>query len=376
MKKISLFLLLVPILIGCYQPFSSSEPSDNEIPADLVKTQIDKERGYYPTEKWEKLTPSELALNETILNELVEELSHQEIYSMLLIKDGYVAKEYYKSVIFERNRTPINSITKSIISSLIGIAIEQGYINGVEQKVSDFIPELLDTSDASKQEWTIEHLLTMTLGLDWDEMASWNEVMVPLEAADDWIDYIINRPLEAEPGEEFNYNTGASHLLSVIIERATGKSTKQFADEYLFSPLGIGPMDYFWDTDPQGYYTGGYKMEMVPSDLAKFGFLFLNGGEWAGEQLLPKEWVEASSSFHNNTSVYGFGDYGYHWWVDYLVLESGETIHSYYASGAFGQKLIIIPHYDFLAVFTSNIPNESYGTYFEQITNQFLLELF
>ncbi|WEG15127.1 serine hydrolase [Alkalihalophilus pseudofirmus] len=376
--KALVYTFLPLLLAGCIEANTSSLPASEDFPAEAVRTQIDKERDYYPTENWQTKSPAVLGLNEEVLKELTDEVRHEDVYSMLLIKDGYLAEEYYKSIAFDNSRTPINSVAKSITSSLIGIAIEQGHIEGINQKASDFIPEILDQEDTRKQNWTIEHFLTMTDGLDWPETTSWNEIMVPLESSENWVEFILSRELAYEPGMKFNYNTGSSHLLSVIIERASGQSTKQFANEHLFSQLGIGTMDYFWDIDSNGYYTGGYKMEMAPADLAKIGYLFLNGGRWEGDQLIPQEWVETSTAYHTMTELNtaGFGDYGYQWWVKTLHLDTGELIHSYYGSGAFGQKLIVIPHFDIVAVFTSNLPNESYGLYFEQITEQFLLKLF
>ncbi|ADC51580.1 hypothetical protein BpOF4_17695 [Alkalihalophilus pseudofirmus OF4] len=376
--NILVYTLLSLFLAGCIETQTSSLPTSEDLPAEAVRTQLDKERDYYPTQNWKIKSPAELGLNEDVLEELIEKVRQEDVYSMLLIKDGYLAEEYYKSITFNDSRTPINSIAKSITSSLIGIAIDQGYIEGIDQKASDFIPEILEQEDIRKHEWTIEHFLTLTDGLYWPETTRWNDIMFPLESSDNWVDFIISRELVNDPGTQFNYNTGASHLLSVILERASGQSTKHFADKHLFSPLAIGTMDYFWDIDSNGYYTGGYKMEMVPADLAKIGYLFLNGGRWDGVQIIPLEWVDASTSYHTTTELNeaGFGDYGYQWWVKTLQLDSGELIHSYYGSGAFGQKLIVIPHFDFTAVFTSNLPNDSYGLYFEQITEQFLLKLF
>ncbi|OLS37129.1 hypothetical protein BTR22_10635 [Alkalihalophilus pseudofirmus] len=377
-QKALVYTLLPLLLAGCIEANTSSLPASEDLPTEAVRTQIDKERGYYPTDHWETKSPAELGMNQEVLKELIEEVRYEDVYSMLLIKDGYLAEEYYKSIAFENSRTQINSIAKSITSSLIGIAIDQGYIEGIDQKASDFIPEILEQEDIRKHDWTIEHFLTLTDGLNCPETTAWNDIMVPLESSDNWVDFIISRELVNDPGNQFNYNTGASHLLSVILERASGQSTKQFANEHLFSPLGIGTIDYFWDIDSNGYYTGGYKMEMVPADLAKIGYLFLNGGRWDGNQIIAQEWVEASTAYHTKTELNaaGLGDYGYQWWVKTLQLETGELIHSYYGSGAFGQKLIIIPHYDFVAVFTGSLPNDSYALYFEQITEQFLLRLF
>ncbi len=377
MKQLISYLILILFLMGCRNATSPSYQSDtNEKTVEILRT-VTVEREYFPTEDWKVKTPSEVGLDESVIEELIEEISNTDVYTMLIIKDGYLVEEYYKGSVLKGKTAYINSVTKSITSILTGIAIDNGYIESIEQQVSDFLPELLmEDVDPRKREWTIEHLLTMTIGLDWNEIGgeSLNDMY---RNSDDWIDYIIKTPIINQPGEVFTYNSGASHLLSIIIERATNMTTKKFADEYLFSHLNIQQNDYFWKTDPNGYYIGGFQMEMVPTDLAKVGFLLLNGGQWEAKQVISKEWVELSTSLHINSNLdyASLRDYGFQWWVDEFTWKK-QTIPYYFAGGARGQHMYIIPSFDFIVLFTGDLPFDATATiYLDQIMQQFIPHL-
>ncbi|QOY35484.1 serine hydrolase domain-containing protein [Anaerobacillus isosaccharinicus] len=377
MKHLITYLIFILFLIGCSNESGSSyknEKNDLEIIGS-----VNVEREYYPTDEWQTKSPSEVGLDEGVIEELIEEISNTDVNTMFMIKDGYLVKEYYKGSALKGRTTPINSATKSIISALIGIAIDKGYIESIDQKVSDFIPELLkDDIESDKLTWTIEYLLTMSVGSQWDEFNG--QSFGDMIGSNNWIDYMINQPLTDEPGETFNYNSGASHLLSVIIERATGMTTKKFADEYLISQIGIktGVLDYYWLTDPDGYYTGGHGIDIEPIELTKFGYLFLNGGKWEDTQVISRGWVELSTSFHiiTNLSDVGLGDYGFQWWVDEFEW-NGQPIPYYYAAGAGGQHVYVIPTFDFIVQFTGRLPSDANATiYLDQLINQYIAYLF
>lgn len=378
MKQLIIYSIFISFLIGCSNESGSSHKTDKSV-IEIIGS-VSVERDYYPTHEWQTKTPSEVGLDEAVIEELIEEISKSDVNTMFMIKDGYLVKEYYKGSALKGRTTPINSATKSITSALIGIAIDKGYIESIDQKVSDFLPELLkDDIESGKLTWTIEHLLTMSVGSQWDEFSG--ESFWDMIGSNDWIDYTISQPLTDEPGETYKYNSGASHLLSVIIERATGMSTKEFADEYLFSQIGIktGVLDYYWLTDPDGYYTGGHGIDIEPIELTKFGYLFLNGGKWEGNQVISREWVETSTLFQidtNYSEVVGLGNYGFLWWVDEFEW-NGQTVPYYYAGGARGQHLYVIPTFDFIVQFTGWLPNDANATiYLDQLINQYIAYLF
>jgi CubicO group peptidase (beta-lactamase class C family) len=214
--------------------------------------------------------------------------------------------------------------------------------------------------DSRKQNITIEHLLTMTAGFEWvgpDLMSqeySWGQAVY----SGNPVEFILNLNMSYDPGTTWYYNGGCSHLLSAIITATTGNSTLEFAQEYLFDPLGI---DYvYWPRDPQGIYYGGQNIGLTPRDMAKFGYLFLNNGTWDGEQIISKEWVETSTETRFVLPHYG---YGYQWWTFF-------PHQIYFALGMYQQKIIVVPDSDVVIVFTASIehgPDPEPGLVFEYI---------
>ena len=237
---------------------------------------------YYPTDGWLSTTLEEQDMDSSDLAGMYDyiEAYDLDVHSVVIIKNGYIVEETYPSDSYKQNTLhTIYSCTKSITSALIGIAIDQGYISGLDQKVLDFFPDReIANLDTQKQSITIEHLLTMTSGMEWDEwtipyidaQGNWNlqNSLAQMDYSEDWVQYVLDRPLVDEPGKVFNYNTGTTHLLSAIIHQATGRTTRDFAQEYLFDPLGITEIN--WPTDPQGIFEGGNALALKPRDMAKF----------------------------------------------------------------------------------------------------------
>lgn len=281
------------------------------------------------------------------------------IEEMDLPIDGVVIRRHGE-VVFETYPNPdygpedmhlLYSVTKSFTSALIGIAVEQGYIKGVDQKIIDFFPEWeIENLDARKQALTIKHLLSMTCGFEWegpdDGLHTWGDAV----RSDNPVKYVLDLPMANDPGSEWVYNGGCSHILSAILTKTTGMSTLKFASEYLFSPLGI--TDIRWPRDSQGIYFGGQDIWLKPRDMAKFGQLFLDGGVWGGQQIIPSYWVTQSGATH---ITHWNGGYGYQWWT---YPDSG----IYYASGAFEQRIMVIPAYDMVVAFTSNPQGAALGS--------------
>ncbi len=278
------------------------------------------------------------------------------IRSLLIVKNGALVHEVYFDGYDRDSLHAIFSITKSVTSALIGIAIEQGFIGGADVKLLSLLPEYAaQAGDERKHAITLEHLLTMTPGLEWDE--STHPYSDPgnshyhLNRADDWMAYVISRPLKDTPGTQFAYNTGAVHLMSAIIKASTGQYANQFAREHLFGPLDI--VNYNWPTDPQGYpYTGGSYggLRLKARDLAKFGYLYLNRGKWNGKQVIPQDWVAASTQTRVELAP-GQG-YGYLWWLGSFEIK-GRQLKVVNAEGLGGQLINLVPELDLMVVFTS-----------------------
>jgi CubicO group peptidase (beta-lactamase class C family) len=260
-----------------------------------------------------------------------------------------VAEAYFQP--YEANRSrEIYSITKSIVSALVGIAIEQGSIDNVNHKVMEYFPELsVENNDAHKQAITIENLLTMSSGLEWSDDIN-NGQMAGQDG--DWVKYVLNQPMAAPPGEQFTYNSGAPTILSAILQKTTEKSPLEFAITNLFGPLGIS--DFYWDTTPSGLELGGWGIQMTPRDLAKFGYLYLRGGLWEGKQIVPASWVKTSLEKHIDPKMEGEkrSGYGYLWWLQPYGVAA--------AHGSGGQYILLVPAQDLEVVFTSDLSPQEF----------------
>ena len=244
----------------------------------------------------------------------------------------------------------LQSVTKTITSVLIGVAAARKEFPDLSTTVLSFFDTTqVKNIDDRKRKLTIRHLLTMTAGFEWNENLSHNDPRndcTQMEAGFDWIKFVIDKPMAGDPGQSFNYNSGASQLLSYIFRKATGKDIEEYASLYLFSPLGIN--QYFWKRIPTGLADTEGGLYLTATDLAKIYYLYLRNGNWNGKQLVTPEWVKASVT--PAITVGRTVKYGYKWWL----YEYGNDDQKYVwaGSGFGGQWPIIIPEYDIVAVFT------------------------
>jgi CubicO group peptidase (beta-lactamase class C family) len=207
---------------------------------------------------------------------------------------------------------PVNvkSASKSLLSALIGIAMERGELSGVETPVAELLPGAFSGAGADgKRRIELRHLLTMTAGLESTSGAQYGAWV----ASPDWVAAALARPLIAAPGAEFIYSTGNSHVLGVILARATGRSLREYAQEHLLGPLGMRVTA--WDRDPDGHYLGGNNVSLSPRDLLRFGLLYAHGGRQGERQIVPAAWVAESTRPHSEGWPDRYGAYGYLWWV-------------------------------------------------------------
>lgn len=259
------------------------------------------------------------------------------LYSFLFIEDGIVKFEKYYNSSTAKQANNIKSMTKVIMTSLIGIAVSEGHIKSVDQRIADYFPEYSLTG--GKEDITIHHLLTMTDGLDIEENSP---VMMEIFSSENWIDSILKLPLASTPGEQYNYSTASTHLLSAILTRATGMSALEYANKKLFKPLGFKARN--WRTDPQGNNLGGADLYLTPLQLSKIGQLYLDQGKWKGKPLLSEDWIIASTSVQSdgggepNTASYGYG-----WWL-LNSMERYKGRDLIVASGYGMQYMVIDPH--------------------------------
>ena len=269
--------------------------------------------------------------------------------SLLISRRGEVVVENYYRGMRADHAVNVKSVSKTLLSPLVGIAIRDGLLDGPEQRIDELLPETFDRLEASgrldprKRRVTLHNLLSMTTGIQGTSFGNYGGWV----SSRNWTWDALRRPLVCDPGRCWDYSTGNTHLLSVILSRQSGKSLRAYAREVFFGPLGI-PL-YEWDRDPQGYYLGGNNMAMRPRDLLKFGQVFLDRGRYEGEQLVPEEWIDLSWQAMNRSPWNGFW-YGYLWWTREW---GGEIAH--FAWGYGGQYLVVVPRLDLVAVVTSSL---------------------
>ena len=266
------------------------------------------------------------------------------IESVMVEKNGEVIAQQFEGRMNPNRTTNIKSASKSILSLLVGIAIREGYLEGVEQPIAEFFEDYFaENPNPEKEAITIGDLITMRGGLESTSIRNYGRWVV----SNNWYRYVLDGEMEGEPGGEMIYSTGSTHLLSVILTRATGMSTRAFANQYLFDPMGINLGG--WDRDPQGYYFGGNNMAMSPADMLKIGRMMMNMGEWQGEQIVPQEWILDSVKTYTRSN-YNPYDMGYLWWR--RPVNGYEAI---FAWGHGGQYIMMIPELDVVLAITSNL---------------------
>ena len=304
---------------------------------------------------WTVSSLQEEGLDTEIIEELTRQImgkQFQGIHSLLIVRNGKLVHEAYFDDYNVNSLQTVFSITKSISSALIGIAIDQGLIHSVNDTVISFFPEY-DIPDQDKKNIKLHHLLTLTSGFAWDEKSypysDPRNTETRMVATEDWMEFVLDQPIQSTPGTEWVYNTGSVHLLSGIIKHASGMFADEFAEQVLFQPLGI--KSYEWNKDPKGYpCTGGTKqgLRLKSRDTAKFGYIFLNEGKWKNIQVIPEAWVMESTCKHvDNGSEKGFG---YLWWTGAYTVK-GEVTPHIFAAGYGGQTVHIAPDLDLMIVF-------------------------
>jgi CubicO group peptidase (beta-lactamase class C family) len=252
----------------------------------------------------------------------------------------------------------MRSASKSVVSILIGIAIDQNKLSGVDMKAHEFFPEYRGTKWIDRSyKITLKDLLTMTAGLDWDEWSypdsnPRSSVYKLFHNTDNWEKNIFNLDHVTPTGEQFAYNSMLTHLLGQITAKAAGMNMVKFAEENLFTPIGIS--DYTWKGPI--WSTG---LSLKPRDMAKIGYLFLRQGKWDGKQIVSTEWVQESTKSHVK-AFFGGSEYGYQWWRGKAASDH-QIIHTYYAAGRGGQYIFVVPQLDLVVVFTSQALNNSPG---------------
>ena len=252
--------------------------------------------------------------------------------------------------------TPLHSmqsVTKSVVSALVGIAISRGEFPDLDTPVLQFFDEAnVENVDGRKRNMTLRDLLTMSDGLLWDESLPYydpNNSFAVMAKAHNWVQYTLDLPMRSEPGTVFNYNSGAALILGHIFRLATGNDVEEYAVENLFTPLGID--DYYWDRTPYGLADTQEGLYISARSLAKIAQLFLQKGRWQNEQVIPAAWIEESIAPHYPTGKSDEEAYGYLWWSQPYTLK-GKTVRAHFSKGFGGQRPIFLPSLDIVIVLT------------------------
>jgi CubicO group peptidase (beta-lactamase class C family) len=297
---------------------------------------------------WVTAAPGTQGMDPARLSELVRYAQGRasELQSILVIRHGKIVLEKYFGLTGASSPHYLASATKSFTSALVGIAIDKGLIAGVDARVLDFFPgRAFANTDERKRNIRIRDVLSMSSGLDWPQYGP-NNINNKLNVAPNWVQFILDRPMAKEPGVTWNYSQGDAHLVSALITRVAGRSTLDFAREYLFEPLGMGEVGWF--EDPQGITLGCAAMSLTSRDMARLGLLYLNKGVWNGHRVVSEQWIEESwkprFAYPHGPDTY----YGYFWWIR-------PSLGLYEAWGSGGERIGVFPELDIVTVTTASM---------------------
>ena len=305
------------------------------------------------TDGWETSSLDLVGMDSTLIKEMIEEIlneAYENIHSVLIVKNGKLVLEEYFFGFHRKKIHPIHSVTKSFTSALFGIAKIKNFITDLDESVSTYFPEYKEIfSEGKKGDITLRHLLTMTAGFAWNEntytFVDPRNDHLKMDRYDHPIQYVFERPLENEPGEKFLYNSGISIVLGDVIKRTTNMLATKFAREFLFGHLGI--TKFYWAWYPDSTIQTGGGLSMLPRDMAKFGYLYLNDGNYKGAQIVPKQWLQESTKRFKECEG---APYGYQWWVRNFFYQN-RILKSFYAIGWGGQYIFVLPSLDLVVVF-------------------------
>lgn len=363
-QEITLFILLILISLSCADCPSVYSYKSPKSYNDGLKTGSIEQVG----------------MDSSFLNRLINCIyanKYDQVHSILIYKDDMLVfeeylegnkykwdGEYYYGDRIKWNKDSLHMImscTKSITSAIVGIAVDKGYFN-VEESIFNYLPNHQQYKTDGKENITIENLLTMTSGLEWDEWHAAHSTVandidrIYFECQDDPLACVLERELTSAPGEKFTYSGGNMIVLGEVLKNATGTNILDFGKKYLFDPLGIDSV--YWSHFNNGVFACDGSIMMIPRDMLKIGITFLNEGVWNGQRIISKEWVvKSKTAYKNNKGINvplddtGKNDYAYTWWLN-EVSGGGKKTRIFQASGWGGQEIIVIPDYKMVVVFT------------------------
>ena len=325
---------------------------------------------------WQTASVTDVGMTIEPLKEMMDSLYYgreHKIHNVLIIKNNKLVFEEYLKGYAYRTDPPrelnyiiqydrdmyhyLASVTKSVTSTLFGVAVKNGFIpNNMDEKITTFFPHYSDILIGNKANITVKHLLTMTSGLDWDETTypygdPRNDV-TGMFLSSDPIRFVLSKGMHAPPGVQFHYNSGVTNVLAEIIRLQTNQNFLQYADANLFQPLGI--TNYLWERIHGNYYFASGGLHLRPRDLTKIGYAFLNNGVWNGQQIITQGWINASTTSYINPGWTGFANgYGYQWWMNTRNING--TNYDYFMAAGYGEQyMLVCPALDLILVFNGS----------------------
>lgn len=307
--------------------------------------------------------PDSLGFDEAVLVQLQQDAESGalgSVSSILIQREGTAVFEWYAPGWGVDVRHSCYSVTKSVLSLLVGIARDRDWNVDLDDLVTGLLPDYasLLENDSAKRGITLRHLLAMRAGFDWPELSiPYSNQSNPLNGlivSDNWVEHALSQPMAAQPGVLFCYNSGISTVVSAIFQEEMGIRADQFASQALFAPLGIE--EWSWSLTPTGLTCGGWGLSLRPRDMAKIGNLVLGDGVYADQRIISAEWLDLS--FHPETHFTNGQEYGLHWWLEPVTEFSGvEPVPA--ALGYGGQAIYAIRELDLVVVITA----EEYNSY-------------
>jgi CubicO group peptidase (beta-lactamase class C family) len=336
-------LPLVLVLAACVDSPTEATPFvETDVPPAVLPLDL--------REPWVLASPTSQAMDaDALARAALEAADISRVRSLLVVRNGRLVLEQYFRGNHADSLNDVRSVTKSVMSTLTGIALEQGHLSGLDQTLGDFLGPELEGLDPGKAEISIGDVLTMTTGLEWPENNGSQSAYNDWIRSGDWVSHVLGQPLVDPPGSRFNYNSGAIHLLGIVLERATGQRLPDFADAHLFGPMGVDRVA--WEAFSDGTFNGGAGIDIRPRDLARFGQLFLQDGHDGLHQRVPLAWVRTASrpafSWQASYGTLSALSYGFLWWTN------GELPDAFFAWGYGGQLVYVVPSLQLVVVTTT-----------------------
>lgn len=340
-------LAAAPLLASCSDFFGPPE-AETSTPPPVSTAALPATT--WPTHGWPISTPEAQGIDSNALADAMDAIRarHIPVHSLLIERHGSIVLDAYFHPFADNELHDVASITKSVISTLVGISVGKRQLDDLNAPAVALLPKAMPGEDANKARITLAHLLSMQSGLDCSTRGGLN-FLQQMEHSPHWSAFALDRPETAEPGTTFNYCAGDMQLVSAVLTNRTGDSAASFAQKELFGPLGIEHVS--WPTDADGVSHGFADLKLQPRDMAKLGYLWLHHGEWDGRQIVPAAYLEQAFSAHANVGQNV--QYGYGMWI-YPEHGPAGGPADVEANGHGGQRIAVVPSQDMVVVITGS----------------------